>query len=292
LSGIIERCTRPYRTFPSFVYSVGESSKTKQLRMAIHRGRSVIASKVGWYWQGSRRGSFWPTRKFLQPGSNQMPRTIYALNTCQTLNTYTTKSSGKGRSSNASAKASKSENPPLPPAKGLEQPILKPFTRLDEGTWLHNRPEVDVYKILIDAYRLRVEDTYVFRGELMEDSLYANGKNGLRGFQKFLGEAAAVPGLLPPWWNKKKKAACERLGMDESQWSSLRCAVEKSDIIEHYGDRLFPMQLRMMAEAVYGVHPSGTDAAPMRKLMVSRERGQTRSYTMFDISRLWKSWKS
>ncbi|UKZ81044.1 hypothetical protein TrVFT333_008812 [Trichoderma virens FT-333] len=221
-----------------------------------------------------------------------MPQVAYALNTCQTLSNYTTSSRGKTQSSKSSSGSSNSENPHLSPPKGLEQPISMPFTRLDEGTWLHNRPETDVYKILIDAYRLRVEDTYVFQGELMEDSLYANQKSGLRGFQKFLRKAGTIPGLLPPWWNKEKKATCVRLGMEASQWPSLQYAVEKSDIIEHYGDRLFPMQLRMLAEAVYGIHPSGTDSAPMRKLMVSMERGETRSYSIFDFSRLWKRWRS
>lgn len=111
-----------------------------------------------------------------------------------------------------------------------------PFTRLDNGTWLHNRPEIDVYRLLIDAYRLRVEDTYVMEGDFMEGSIYAGNTDGLRGFRNFLRRAATVSGLLPPWWNNEKKAACEQLGMDTSQWSDLRCAVEKHDIIEQYGD--------------------------------------------------------
>ncbi|KAK1244679.1 hypothetical protein MKX07_003478 [Trichoderma sp. CBMAI-0711] len=148
-----------------------------------------------------------------------------------------------------------------------------PFTRLGQGTWLRDRPERETYELLIDAYRLRVEDTYVFRGELMEDSLYATGSSGLRGFRTFLRKAEAVPGLLPPWWNEEKKMACEKLGMTRSQWASLEYAIEKSDIMEHYKDRLFPMKLRILGVAVYGLHPSGDDATQMLKLMMAMEQG-------------------
>ncbi|KAI1183095.1 hypothetical protein F5B17DRAFT_417556 [Nemania serpens] len=50
----------------------------------------------------------------------------------------------------------------LSPPKGLERPITKPFTRIDNNTYLHDRPEEDVYRVLIDAYRMRVEDEYKF----------------------------------------------------------------------------------------------------------------------------------
>ncbi|ETS00346.1 putative MYND domain protein, partial [Trichoderma reesei RUT C-30] len=146
-----------------------------------------------------------------------------------------------------------------------------PFTRLDQGTWLHDRPERETYQLLIDAYRLRVEDTYTFRGELMEGSLYDNGSHGLRGFRKFLKKAATVPGLLPPWWNDEKKRACEQLGMDKSQWSDLHYAVDKSDIRDHYKDSLFPMKLRMFGDAIYGFNPSGTDGTVMRMIMMAKE---------------------
>ncbi|KAK4062750.1 uncharacterized protein Triagg1_9748 [Trichoderma aggressivum f. europaeum] len=188
------------------------------------------------------------------------------------LSRYTTKPNIKDQSPNVSEKASKSENIRLSPTKGLELPISMPFTRLDQGTWLHNRPETDVYKLLIDAYRLYAEDTYVFRAEVMEDSIYAGCKSGRRGFQKFLRKAATIPGLLPPWWTKEKSAACEKFGMDPFQWQNLRLAVRKRDIMEHYGDHLFPMQLRMLAEAVYGIHPCGTDGTGMRRFMMAVER--------------------
>ncbi|RYP74967.1 hypothetical protein DL769_003902 [Monosporascus sp. CRB-8-3] len=160
-----------------------------------------------------------------------------------------------------------------PSPKGLDSPIAKPFTRLDNGTWLHDRPEIDVYRLLIDAYRMHVEDAYEIEGEQEEDSIYTGAPNGLLGFRRFLGRVESCRGLLPPWWNSEKRNACERLGMDASQWCDLRCAVEKSDIIDHYGDSRFPMQLRMFAEAVLGRAPGGADGTTMRKMMVMMEQG-------------------
>ncbi|KAL6866581.1 hypothetical protein J3F83DRAFT_761635 [Trichoderma novae-zelandiae] len=173
------------------------------------------------------------------------------------------------KTSTATPKASSSETKPA----SSRPTHAMPFTRLDQGIWLHDRPETETYQLLVDAYRLRVEDTYTFRGEFMEGSLYATGSSGLRGFRKFLKKAATIPGLLPPWWNAESKAACERLGMDRSQWSDLRCAVEKSDIIDHYKDTLFPMKLRMFGDAIYGWNPSGTDGTGMRKQMMAMEQG-------------------
>ncbi|EFY84134.1 hypothetical protein J3458_003723 [Metarhizium acridum] len=166
----------------------------------------------------------------------------------------------------------------LSPPKGLERGVACPFTRLDNGTWLHDRPEKDVYRLLIDAYRLHVADMYNLEGEVDDDSLYSGASDGLRGFQRFLGRVASRPGLLPPWWDASKKRDCEAFGMTPEQGNArayLACAVEKSDITEKYGDPQFPMQLRMLAEAVYGRAPGGSDGTAMRKLMVAMEQGQS-----------------
>ncbi|KAL6802427.1 hypothetical protein J3E68DRAFT_396270 [Trichoderma sp. SZMC 28012] len=253
------------------------------MRITILKSRFAVALGAGRYWQGVGRSEYRLAKRLPWSDPSRLHQVRYGLNIGQVLSRYTTKPKIKDQSPNVPDEASKSENIRLSPTKGLEQPISMPFHRLDEGTWLHNRPETDVYKLLIDAYRLRVEDTYVFKAELMEDSIYAGCKNGRRGFRKFLRKAATVPGLLPPWWTKEKSAACEKLGMDSSQWHSLRCAVEKSDIMEHYGDRLFPMQLRMLADAVCGIHPCGTDGTAMRKFRMVIERAEAKN-TIIDES--------
>ena len=119
------------------------------------------------------------------------------------------------------------------------------------GSSLHQLPEKEVYTFLIDAYRMRVEDEYVFTGDISEDSLYGGGQP-IKEFRRFLNKTEKRPGLLPSWWSAAKRKECERVAVDESGWSCLAFAVEKSDIQEHYDNSMMPMQLRIFAEKVYG----------------------------------------
>ncbi|RDA94293.1 hypothetical protein CP533_0550 [Ophiocordyceps camponoti-saundersi (nom. inval.)] len=159
-------------------------------------------------------------------------------------------------------KTSSTASPTLSPPKGLDKGIDKPFTKLDNHTWLHER--------------LRVEDMYKLEGDVSDDTLYggAQGVALLRDFRRFLAKVERCPQkLLPAWWDGEKKEECEKLAMSQSQWHDLHSAVEKSDIIEHYGDSQFPMQLRMFAETVYGSAPGGTNGSSMRKFMMAKEGG-------------------
>ncbi|KAK0766242.1 hypothetical protein N5P37_001134 [Trichoderma harzianum] len=253
------------------------------MRITIPKSRFAVALGAGRYWQGVARSEYRLAKRSPWSDPSRPHQVRYGLNIGQMPRHYTTRPNSKDRSTNISHEAPKSGNIRLSPTKGLELPISMPFTRLDEGTWLHNRPETDVYKLLIDSYRLRVEDTHVFKGEAMEDSIYAGCKNGRRGFRKFLRRAATIPGLLPPWWTKEKSTACEKFGMVPSQWQNLRYTARKREIMEHYGDHLFPMQLRMLAEAVYGIHPCGTAGTKAREYMMAEERGEGKT-TVIDMS--------
>jgi mitochondrial splicing suppressor protein 51 len=74
-------------------------------------------------------------------------------------------------------------------------------------------------------------------------------------FKEFLDLAEKRDKLLPSWWNKKKRQEGERLAdtqSDQYPWADIHSAVEKSDIIEHYGDGMMPMKLRVLGEKIYG----------------------------------------
>ncbi|KAL2270699.1 hypothetical protein VTJ83DRAFT_70 [Remersonia thermophila] len=154
------------------------------------------------------------------------------------------------------------------PPKGLDQPITMPFTRLDRGDWLHDRPEKDVYRALVDAYRLRVADCVKSPGP--DQALVGSGLEGFRHFLRLTSEK----GLLPDWWNEEKQRECEELATRWSEWQCVNKTVDEADIAAHYGEKRFSMQLRMFAEAVYGTIPGGFGTGhSMRQMMVAMEQG-------------------
>ena len=55
---------------------------------------------------------------------------------------------------------------------------------------------------------------------------------------------------LPSWWLKAKRRECEKLAKGPDAWTEIDCAVEKDDIVEHYGDASMAMFLRLFAEKV------------------------------------------
>ncbi|KAF8451738.1 hypothetical protein BDZ91DRAFT_750228 [Kalaharituber pfeilii] len=120
--------------------------------------------------------------------------------------------------------------------------------------FLHSLPKQEVYKRLIDSYRLRIEDMYMYQGEAM--GLYA-GENPVVGFREFLDLAEKNRKVLPKWWNKEARGECIKLGLKKGEWSELACAIEKPDVQEEYKDNLMPMKLRVLAEKIYGSHVMG-----------------------------------
>lgn len=129
------------------------------------------------------------------------------------------------------------------------KPAVESLLGLNSKTWLHNRPEAEVYKLLIDSHRLRLDDEVNFRGDIA--AVYEGG-NPVPEFSKFLKRAEKREGVLPSWWNVEKRNECIEIGKKKNQWSSLHRIVEKSDIQEHYGNPMMPMQLRLVAEEILG----------------------------------------
>ncbi|KAH7028734.1 uncharacterized protein B0I36DRAFT_245927, partial [Microdochium trichocladiopsis] len=158
--------------------------------------------------------------------------------------------------------------------QGPIQDVVDPFSRLDRGTYLHDRPEQDVYRLLIDTYRLRMDDNEKFEDFREVDSIYAAKDNdGQKGF------------FLPSWWTAESRTACEGLGSTRGEWCLLD-KVSKDGIATRYGDGRFPMQLRMLGEVIYGRGVMGADGAGMRKMLASQEAGRGPLYSsMIDASK-------
>ena len=114
---------------------------------------------------------------------------------------------------------------------------------------LETLPEKEAFNRIIDCYRMRVEDEYKFRGDTR--GLY-NEENPLKDFKSFLRKAEKRGNCLPSWWSAQKSRACQQQGMSGHGWSDLNCAVEKSDIQEHYGNPMMPLMLRVLAEKITG----------------------------------------
>ena len=129
----------------------------------------------------------------------------------------------------------------------VKSPKAPKFIR--DATFLSSQSPEQALGYIVDSYRLRIEDEYALNGN--PAGLYAQ-EDPVGDFKEYLDVAEQKGGILPSWWNTEKRADCVRLGEAEG-WHCLQYAVQKSDIIEKYGDRLMPMKLRMIAQMVTGV---------------------------------------
>ena len=120
-------------------------------------------------------------------------------------------------------------------------------------TWLHDKPESEVFKLLIDSYRMRVQDESMYSLTMPKNSLYDNGDPAV-GFKDFLKKAEAHGKVLPSWWSEEKANACVAKGSERDQWSTLHKTVSKGSIQDHYKNSMAPMQLRLLAEEIIGTN--------------------------------------
>lgn len=149
------------------------------------------------------------------------------------------------------ANAIHSTNYSAPRLHDLDVHVPNPFTRLDQGTYLHDRSETDVYKLLIDSFRMRQADDLNLEHITTPQSVYTGAASSIVPFRAYLAKVGTRRNLLPPWWSAEKQKECKAFG-ESGAWSDFRRPVTKQEVITHYGDERAPMQIRMLAEAVYG----------------------------------------
>jgi splicing suppressor protein 51 len=103
-----------------------------------------------------------------------------------------------------------------PMANNLGVHFDNPFSRLENGTWLDGRTESDEHKLLIDTYRLRMDDRYKFERVAESDGIYHGVDKmeegvggGVKGFRHFLTKIVDDR-VFPHWWTEKKVEACSQ----------------------------------------------------------------------------------
>ncbi|KAF7539121.1 hypothetical protein G7Z17_g12492 [Cylindrodendrum hubeiense] len=159
------------------------------------------------------------------------------------------------------------------PPKGLDAPISIPFTRLSLGTWLHDRPEHDVYRILIDTYRLRMDDLFTTTGKAEEDRVYNGKPTSYPGFRRFISMAAATGRFLPPWWDGERATKCEKLGLPTNGLAGYKLSnkINEEVVAGRYGDATFATQLRIFAASICGSYLQGIAGANTLREMAYSE---------------------
>jgi splicing suppressor protein 51 len=172
-------------------------------------------------------------------------------------------------------------NPPPPPdpwydpatyeaTQGLHAAPGQPFTRLKHGTYLHNRPRLDVFRLLLDCYRLRLDDDIKIWGTAMP-------ADAPHDFRRFLNLAAERPNLLPPWWDEMAQIECLTLSEPHESdppdaWDTLARRVSSKEINTHYGHAYMDVQLRLLGEVIYQRAPGNQKGKEILEMMVDQER--------------------
>jgi splicing suppressor protein 51 len=152
----------------------------------------------------------------------------------------------------------------------LDVAISKPFHKLKARTWLHERSEKDVYKLLVDSWHVRKLEEYTEKGvtEIIDDDPEAT--DGMAPFREYVVEGARK-GLVPAWWTKEKVKGCIEYGMEVKSWNNLAKWVEEVAIINHYGPVGMLLQLGMFAYQVLGGIEEGSDDMYERMIELQME---------------------
>ncbi|KAI0975588.1 hypothetical protein F4678DRAFT_483855 [Xylaria arbuscula] len=180
----------------------------------------------------------------------EIPTASEAQHAPQDASQSTSQNTPQSTSQSASQSASQGD-PQNSPTDTQFKRIEDPFNRLKRGVYLQNRADMNVFEILIDSYRLRMDDNERYAKVHHRDSIYGGAQNGMQGFRNFLNKAKTVPHLLPYSWDNKKQIECEAMGRTQG-WSSLSNKIKDVDVNEHYQDKHIVMQLRLLAEDIYG----------------------------------------
>jgi splicing suppressor protein 51 len=148
----------------------------------------------------------------------------------------------------------------------LDVEVAMPFHQLRSYTWLHGRSERDVFKLLIDTYRLRVEDERPH----CKNFLYVC----IEDFGRYLRQAESNRELMPEWWTSEKGVECMLFASDGDDWSTAVVDVSEMDIQRYYPELFMTLQMRVFAEQVLGGGPGGKNSISTIEIYLIAEQGK------------------
>ncbi|KAF4974955.1 hypothetical protein FZEAL_8218 [Fusarium zealandicum] len=211
-------------------------------------------------WLGARRFD----AKISQQGCPEGCRTPYCSRNCRRADK---KAHGKVCKLLQDAVAAGASSSQHRPTEHQRQPPSPDTTlRIIDVTWFHDCPKEEVYRILIDSYRLRMNDMSECRQVSDEDVYFVRFATSIIGFRRYLDIAQDTAGFLPSWWNAEKREECEAYCAIPNGGHTCKLSYWQSveDIARDYNDdEQIVLRLRLLAQVVFGCGPGGKDVTTM-----------------------------
>jgi hypothetical protein len=102
---------------------------------------------------------------------------------------------------------------------------------------------------LIDVYRLRVQGDFEY-GDHIHGIHKQDSAGSLPDLQDFMTRAQRN-GLLPNWWDERKRQSCGEVATTDT-YSSIRATFGKQDVQDRYGKSFMPKVFQTSADRLYG----------------------------------------
>ncbi|EXJ69057.1 uncharacterized protein A1O5_07992 [Cladophialophora psammophila CBS 110553] len=135
----------------------------------------------------------------------------------------------------------------------------------DPNAYLSSYSHDEVLRLIVDAYRLRVETDHLSRDE--DHGIYYPGKpidglvwaegDAIDDFQRFL-DLAEGSKILPKWWAFEDRMQCLSLAIDKNDPESIFHPINQTELPQRYGgDMAIRLALAILAEMCVGYDGKG-----------------------------------
>ncbi|KAK4943025.1 hypothetical protein LTR10_017410 [Elasticomyces elasticus] len=134
-----------------------------------------------------------------------------------------------------------------------------------ENAYLSSVDRAEVMRMIVDAYRLRVETDHLsreedhgiyFPGKPIDGLVWAKG-DALDDFQQFL-DLVEGSHILPKWWHSEDRMECLLLAVEKDDPESIFKPLNQAELPTRYGgDMSIRVALSILAEMVVGYDGKG-----------------------------------